>query len=69
MPRFLTIIFPLVVLGVLLWQHPRLTSIGLGVNIIALILISWFLLAIDAIFKLGIVSGVVNLANEIKNLK
>jgi len=69
MPRFLGIVFPLVILGVLLWQHPRLTAIGVGVNIIALILVSWFLLAVDAIFKLGIVSGVINLANEIKNLK
>lgn len=69
LPRYIGIILPLILLAILLWRHEQLESLGIGVNIVALIFIAWFLLAIDAVLKLGIVAGVINLAKEIKNLK
>lgn len=63
------VVLPLIFLGIVLWQHSQLEAVGLGANLVALILIAWFLLAIDAALKLGIVAGVINLAKEIKNLK
>ncbi len=68
-PSFLGIVVPLFLLGFLLWQQPSLQSIGIGTNIVALILIAWFLLTIDSTLKLGVVSSVISLAKEIKSLK
>ena len=67
--RFLGIVSPLIFLGLLLWRRSELEYVGIGSNIVALIFISWFLLAIDAALKLGIVAGIINLAKEIKSLK
>lgn len=67
--RSLGIVLPLIFLGLLLWRRSDLEVIGIGSNLIALIFVSWFLLAVDAVLKLGIVAGIVNLAKEIKSLK
>jgi hypothetical protein len=59
-----------VILMILLLRHPAsLEPVGISANIIALVLIAWFLFAVDAVLKLGVVAGVVNLAKEVKNLK
>lgn len=68
-PRFVGIVLPLILMGLLLWKPFYLKPIGVESNIIALILIAWLLLAIDAALKLGVVAGIANLAKEIKNLK
>jgi hypothetical protein len=69
LPRMVGITLPIILMGLLISQHQRLEIVGIGTNIIALILIAWLLLAIDAILKLGIVASVVSLAKGIKELK
>lgn len=69
LPRVLGILLPLVLMALFLWKPAGLNALGVDRKVVALIFIAWLLLGIDATLKLGIVSGVVNLAKEIKNLK
>ena len=69
LPRFLGVVLPLILMGLLLWKRKQIEFVDINFNIVALIFIAWLLLAIDASLKLGIVSGVVGLAREIKSLK
>jgi hypothetical protein len=68
-PRMLAVILPLGVLGLLVWQQGRLEPLGINVSIIILILAAWALISIDSALKLGVVSGAINLAKEIRSLK
>lgn len=68
LPRFLGIFLPLALMGFLLWQPTRLEMVGVETNAITLIFIVWFLLAIDATLKLGIMDKVVGLAKQIREL-
>jgi hypothetical protein len=69
LPRVLGILLPLVLMLYFLWNRKALETLGIDPKVVALIFMAWLLLGIDATLKLGIVSGVVNLAKEIKNLK
>lgn len=68
-PKIMAIFLPVALVGLLLWQQARLEPLGINISIIILVLAAWALLSVDAALKLGIVSGVVNLAKEIKSLK
>lgn len=65
----LGILLPLVLMAFFLWKRPALEAVGVDPKVVALIFMAWLLLGIDATLKLGIVSGVINLAKEIKSLK
>jgi hypothetical protein len=65
LPRFLGIVVPLGLMAYFLWKPIP----GVDSKVVSLIFLAWLLLGIDAILKLGIVAGVVNLAKEIKTLK
>jgi hypothetical protein len=69
LPRMLGIVLPLVLMLYFLWNRKALETLGIDPKVVALIFMAWLLLGIDATLKLGIVSGVINLAKEIKNLK
>ncbi len=59
---------PLVVLGILLMKPAWMDSFDLNANTLALIFFSWLLLAIDGIFKLGVISGLISLVKGVKEL-
>ncbi len=66
--RFLGVLIPLAIMGVYLWQPSLFPYINVDPTIITILLISWLLLAIDTIFKLGVVSDLVSLAKGFKDL-
>jgi hypothetical protein len=68
LPRFLALVLPLICLALFLWKREQLGFMGINPNIVALIFIAWFFMTVDVLLKLGIVSGVINLAKEIKGL-
>jgi len=67
--RVFAFVLPCVLLALLIWKHQHLQSIGLNVNLMAIVLIAWVLLTVDAALKLGIIASAIRLANEIRNLK
>jgi hypothetical protein len=68
-PRILGVLLPVLLLVLLLWNPTSLYFIGLDNNMLSLILISWFLLSLDAVLKLGIIASLVSIAKGIKDLK
>jgi hypothetical protein len=68
LPRLVGIVLPLVIIILFLSQPAWWESTGLQPDLVTVIFIAWLLLSIDAALGLGIVSGVVNLAREIKEL-
>jgi hypothetical protein len=68
LPGFIAISLPVVGFGVL-WLYPAVFErVGLEANTVALILLAWLLLAIDVVLKLGIVSSIIQLARDFKDL-
>lgn len=70
LPRFLVgIVLPLVGLGLIVMGRGDLfTETHIDPKIWTLIFITWFLLAIDAILKIGIVAGFTDVAKGLKDL-
>jgi hypothetical protein len=69
LPKLMAVTLPVALLGVLLWQQARLEPLGINISVTILILAAWALLSIDAALKLGVVSGAINLAKEMRSLK
>lgn len=65
--RALGFILPVVVLTVA-WQADLLRS-GVAATVIPLVLLTWFLLAVNGMFRLGVIESFVNVAKAIKDLK
>jgi hypothetical protein len=68
-PRILGVALPVLLLILLFWRPTSLHLIGIDNNMLSLILISWFLLSLDAVLKLGIIASLVSIAKGIKDLK
>jgi hypothetical protein len=67
--RLLGMALPLILLGFLLLDPERMAMLRLDPNVVALIFVTWFMLAVDAILGLGVVANVLGLAKQIKDLK
>jgi hypothetical protein len=67
--RLLGIVVPIIVLALMLADPAHVSALGLNGTALALILIAWFLLAIDATLGLGIVERIANMAKAIKDLQ
>lgn len=69
-PRLAAVLLPLLILGSLVWQQSRLVPLlGDNVSLVILITAAWALISIDAALKLGVVSGAINLAKELRSMK
>ena len=68
-PRLFGLLIPLTIALVFVWQRAYFEKLGLTTNVVALVLLAWFLLALDSALKLGIVANLVSLAKGIKELK
>ncbi len=66
--KFVGLVLPLLTLLFLIF-YPQYLPNGVDVNLVTLIFISWLLITIDSLLKLGVIAGIVNLAKEIKNLQ
>ncbi|HEX6746236.1 MAG TPA: hypothetical protein VF092_02895 [Longimicrobium sp.] len=67
--RGLGFLLPVFVLGYLLNNTDLLSKLGMSTPIIPLVLLAWFLLAVNGMFRLRVIEGFVNLAKAIKDLK
>jgi hypothetical protein len=68
-PRMMGFLLPILIMGYFLWRPAQAEAMGLKGSVIAIILISWVLLTIDTVLRLGVVASLVNLAKGIKDLK
>jgi hypothetical protein len=66
--RFLGVVLPILILGVLFLDPSRLAALGVQGTTLTLILIAWFLLAVDAVLRLGIVERLAGVAKALKDL-
>jgi len=63
------VFIPLGGMGYLLLQPALMNNLGIDPGILSLVFMAWLLLTIDNFFKLGIISGLVSLAREIRDLR
>jgi hypothetical protein len=66
--RFFGLLLPAAWIALIRLQPKLLESLGLDQNLVLLVLLTWFLLAVDANLGLGLVDKIVKVAREIKEL-
>jgi hypothetical protein len=62
-------VIPLLLMGYLITHPEQLTSVGIQANVLAVISLAWLLLSVDVLFRLGLVSSVIDLAKGIRDLR
>lgn len=67
--RAVALVAPFAGIAYLLPRPEVIQSLGGTGNVVLLVMIAWALLSVDAVLRLGLVSGVVSLAKSIKELK
>lgn len=67
--RFLGFMLPLIFMGVYLWNPTYFPYLHFNPDVVTLVFLSWFLLALDSGLQLGVVSGLIQLAKGLKDLR
>jgi len=67
--RGLGVVIPIGAMTYLFLQPSLMENLRIDPTVLSLILMAWLLLAIDNFFKLGIVSSIMGLAREIRDLR
>jgi hypothetical protein len=62
-------IIPLALMGLYLWNPDLFPAVQFDAETVGLVFVAWLLLGLDVVFDLGVVSGLVELAKGIKDLK
>jgi hypothetical protein len=62
-------VIPLLLMGYFISHPEQLTRVGIQPNTLALISLAWLLLSVDVLFRLGLVSSVIELAKGIRALR